>query len=70
MPSSATFHVINSGYDNLELRVATPQDKDHAPLQVRLWRLMSWMAVSMHGTTGACLEMPLHNCVRSKGAPY
>lgn len=32
--SQAVFHVVNNGYDNLELRVALPQDKEHAPLQV------------------------------------
>jgi hypothetical protein len=33
--SSATLYVINNGYDNLELKVSLPQDKEHAPLQVR-----------------------------------
>jgi hypothetical protein len=32
--SSATFYVINNGYDNLELKVVPPQDREHAPLQV------------------------------------
>ena len=32
--SHASFHVVNGGYDNLELRFRLPADESHLPLQI------------------------------------
>lgn len=32
--SRAVFHIINDGYDNLELKVRLPADEHHLPLQL------------------------------------
>jgi hypothetical protein len=32
--SSSTFHIVNNGYDNLELRYRLPADESHLPLKL------------------------------------
>ncbi|GFH14482.1 calponin-homology (CH) domain-containing protein, partial [Haematococcus lacustris] len=34
VPSSSTFHILNNGYDNLELRFRLPADESHLPLRI------------------------------------
>ncbi len=34
MKSTATFYIINNGYDNLELKYKLPADEGHLPMEV------------------------------------
>jgi len=34
MKSWATFHIVNDGYDNLELRFRLPADESHLPISI------------------------------------
>ena len=34
MTTTATFHILNRGYDNLDLRFRLPPDESHVPMRI------------------------------------
>jgi hypothetical protein len=52
--SQATFHVVNAGYDNLELRYRLPADGAHTPLSLTFPQVgtlphnMLWHIITTH----------------------